>query len=196
MNNKNKKIKKNNIKNFILLFFIFFVVNINFFSFCSDLIRPNQENAIAITIEESEEEITHQKYKSIIRQSGTDINIQNHNFLSTIYDIYNNYDYYKNKTIHLEGLISKYESNDGRIRSYVIYRNGPGCCEGDTWAGFLLDFDNNDNLTFKQGDWARVSGKINIVNDNGNSYFYLKIKDISLVSDSYRKQEVVYWEGY
>lgn len=76
-------------------------------------------------------------------------------FITQINDIYYNFEDYENKTIVVEGIFSIFESYVSDATAPVVYRNGPGCCNNDGWAGFLLKYDGK---LPKENDWIRVKG--------------------------------------
>lgn len=165
----------------------------NLFTYAENLQRPVQKDAKAIEMPIVEEKFKLHPRKSIIKPQGTHIELKPYNYLSIMQDIYYDYDYYKNKTIILEGMVTKYISKDEKIRAYFVYRNGPGCCDDDKWVGFLLN--DSKGINFKQSDWVKVSGKPVLVEDSGNLYMFLDVETIKVLPDFERKQEIVYWGG-
>lgn len=163
------------------------------FTYAENLQRPVQKEALPIEAKITESKYKLHKKQNIVKPQGTHIQLQSYNYLSIMQDIYYDYDYYKDKTIILEGMVTKYISNDEKIRAYFVYRNGPACCDDDKWVGFLLN--DSKGIQFKQSDWVKVSGKPVLVEDNNNVYMFLNVESIKVLPDSERKQEIVYWGG-
>lgn len=106
------------------------------------------------------------------------VEIKEKMFLTQINDIYYNYDDYKDKKIVVEGMFALFESADGKSRSPVVFRYGPGCCSNDGWGGFLLDYKDNQPAT---KDWIRVVGTPEIRDSTlGLPELYLKVETLEV----------------
>lgn len=102
-------------------------------------------------------------------------------FITQINDIFFNFEDYKDKTIVVEGMYSIFESEISDIKMPVVYRNGPGCCSNDAWAGFLLKY--NGELP-KENDWIRVTGKPELEHTKeGYTNLYLNVDKIKILKE-------------
>lgn len=112
-------------------------------------------------------------------KSDDTIEIKENVFISQINDIYFNFDDYKDKTIIVEGIYSIFESAVSDMTSAVVYRNGPGCCDNDGWAGFLLKY--NGEIKPKENDWIRVTGTPELEKtEEGYVNLYLNVSDMQI----------------
>lgn len=109
-------------------------------------------------------------------------------FITQINDIYYNFDDYKDKTIVVEGMYSIFESAISDETMPVVYRNGPGCCNNDGWAGFLLKYDGE---LPKENDWIRVQGKPELEKTKeGYVNLYLIVDSLDIL-DTRGKEDVM-----
>lgn len=107
------------------------------------------------------------------KSSGSDIlEIGERMFITQINDIFYNFDEYKDKTIIVEGMFTMFYSYDGTKKAPGVYRNGPGCCQNDGWAGFLLKYDGE----LPEGnEWIKVKGTPEIVKEGNYLCLYLNV---------------------
>ena len=102
-------------------------------------------------------------------------------FITQINDIYFNFDDYKDKTIIVEGMYSIFESTVSDVTMPVVYRNGPGCCNNDGWAGFLLKYKGKKP---KENDWIRVTGKPELESTKeGFVNLYLNVDSLEVLNE-------------
>jgi len=106
------------------------------------------------------------------------VEIKEKMFIAQINDIYLNPDDYKGKKIRLEGFHDIVEA-DGETVHGVI-RNGPGCCGNDGVAGFEFVWDGEYP---KENEWLRVTGYIEIINEDGYDYLYLKATEVEVLEE-------------
>ena len=99
-------------------------------------------------------------------------------FIAQIEDIYYNIEDFDGKYIKVEGMYSVVEP-EGEITESVhfVYRNAPGCCGYDGWAGFLLNFDG---VFPNQNDWIQVIGTPEIVKNGMFEDLYLNVISIEV----------------
>ncbi|MDY5730380.1 MAG: hypothetical protein SPL05_02415 [Eubacteriales bacterium] len=84
------------------------------------------------------------------------LDIREKMFLTQIYDIYFNYEEYKQKPIALEGMFDKVGNIVGvEDNRNMVYRRSPGCCGNDGFDGFVINY--NGDLP-KENDWVKVYG--------------------------------------
>lgn len=106
-------------------------------------------------------------------------------FITQINDIYFNFEDYKDKTIIVEGMYSVFESAVSDATAPVVYRNGPGCCNNDGWAGFLLKYKGR---LPKENDWIRVTGKPELENSKeGFVNLYLNVDSLEILKERGRE---------
>ena len=109
------------------------------------------------------------------------IEINEKMFITQINDIYFNFDDYKDKTIIVEGMYSIFESAVSDVTMPVVYRNGPGCCNNDGWAGFLLKYKGKKP---KENDWIRVTGKPELESTKeGFVNLYLNVDSLEVLNE-------------
>lgn len=82
--------------------------------------------------------------------------------------------------VHLqeEGIAAdEHMSHDGDAPA--VYRNSPGCCGHDGWAGFLLDYQGEYP---EEGAWIKVIGKPDVVrNEQGGFSLSLSVSSIEVL---------------
>lgn len=68
-------------------------------------------------------------------------------------------------------------AQDGSVPA--VYRNSPGCCGHDGWAGFLLEYDGEYP---EEGAWVKVTGKPDVVrNEQGGFSLSLAVSSIEVL---------------
>ncbi len=100
-------------------------------------------------------------------------------FINQINDIFFSIEEYEDKVVGLEGMYSVFTTEDGNSSTPVVYRNGPGCCDNDTWAGFLLNYDGD--VKPKENDWIRVEGIPEVVVDGVYQELYLNVTKMEIL---------------
>lgn len=101
-------------------------------------------------------------------------------FITQINDIFYNFEDYEDKIIVVEGMYSVFESSISDATSPVVYRNGPGCCNNDGWAGFLLKYDGE---LPEENEWIRVTGTPLLENtEEGYSNLYLNVEKLEILN--------------
>lgn len=140
--------------------------------------ETDEENAAAPSHLKSSDEI----FKKMKDSKSKDIiEINEKVFITQINDIYYNFDDYKDKTIVVEGMYSVFESMLSDETSPVVYRNGPGCCNNDGWAGFLLKYDGKEP---KENDWIRVMGTPSLeTTEEGYTNLFLNVSDLEVLDE-------------
>ena len=98
------------------------------------------------------------KKTDVTAQSNSDeiIQITDNFFIEQTNDVYLNINDYIGKTIKMEGLIYKYEDEEGNTY-YAVVRNTPGCCGNDGLAG--LDIRYNGEYP-EENTWVEVVGEV------------------------------------
>lgn len=121
-------------------------------------------------------------FKSMQQNKDSDtIFINEKVFITQINDIYLNFEDYKDKTVIVEGMYSVFESTVSDAVAPVVYRNGPGCCNNDGWAGFLLKYDGK---LPKENDWIKVTGTPFLDNtEHGYTNLYLNVSNIEIMKE-------------
>ncbi len=102
-------------------------------------------------------------------------------FIAQIEDIYYNIEDFKDKYIKIEGMYSVVEPEEGDIgKVHFVYRNAPGCCGNDGWAGFMLNYDGEYPNT---NDWIQVVGTPEIVKNGVYEDLYLNVISIEVMEE-------------
>ena len=98
------------------------------------------------------------KKTDVNAQSNSDeiIQITDNFFIEQTNDVYLNINDYIGKTIKMEGLIYKYEDEEGNTY-YAVVRNTPGCCGNDGLAG--IDIRYNGEYP-EVNTWVEVVGEV------------------------------------
>lgn len=81
-------------------------------------------------------------------------------FITQIEEIYYNFEHYKDKKIVVEGMYTLFYDENGVKNKPVVYRNAPGCCGNDGWAGFYLNYDGEYP---EDNDWIKVTGTLELI---------------------------------
>lgn len=140
--------------------------------------ETDEENKTTPSHLKSSDEISQQMKES---KNKDIIEINEKVFITQINDIYYNFDDYKDKTIVVEGMYSVFESMLSDETSPVVYRNGPGCCNNDGWAGFLLKYDGKEP---KENDWIRVTGTPSLeTTKEGYTNLFLNVSDLEVLNE-------------
>lgn len=109
------------------------------------------------------------------------IEIREKMFIAQIEDIYYNIEDFKDKYIKIEGMYSVVEPEEGDIgKVHFVYRNAPGCCGNDGWAGFMLNYDGEYPNT---NDWIQVVGTPEIVKNGVYEDLYLNVISIEVMEE-------------
>jgi len=102
-------------------------------------------------------------------------------FIAQIEDIYYNIEDFKDKHIKVEGMYSVVEPEEGDTgKVHFVYRNAPGCCGNDGWAGFMLNYDGEYPNT---NDWIQVIGTPEIVKNGVYEDLYLNVISIEVMEE-------------
>lgn len=102
-------------------------------------------------------------------------------FIAQIEDIYYNIEDFKDKHIKVEGMYSVVEPEEGDIEKvHFVYRNAPGCCGNDGWAGFMLNYDGEYP---NKNDWIQVVGTPEIVKNGVYEDLYLNVISIEVMEE-------------
>lgn len=102
-------------------------------------------------------------------------------FIAQIEDIYYNIEDFKDKYIKIEGMYSVVEPEEGDIgKVHFVYRNAPGCCGNDGWAGFMLNYDGEYPNT---NDWIQVVGTPEIIKNGVYEDLYLNVISIEVMEE-------------
>ncbi|MGI6722345.1 MAG: hypothetical protein ACOX4I_07380 [Anaerovoracaceae bacterium] len=111
------------------------------------------------------------------KDDGDVLEISEKMFLTQINDIYCNFDSYKDKTIIVEGMFTRFDSADGSRSVPVVYRKGPGCCGNDGWGGFLLKYDGEFP---GENAWIRVTGTPELIKEGNSTDLYLEVTSLKV----------------
>lgn len=104
-------------------------------------------------------------------KSGIDIKVRDNYYITQLNQIYYNKQEYKGKTIEIEGFPLETEEYK------FVGRYGPGCCSGDQYAYIEYQYDKDIELE-PEKDWIKVTGTLEIENDGGTDYIYIKASNI------------------
>lgn len=126
------------------------------------------------------------KTEKASEKKGDELYIREKMFITQINDIFYNISDYEGKTIAVEGMFRIFPGLDGEPDIPVVFRNGPGCCGNDGWAGFLLHYDGEYP---EIDDWILVKGTPEIVQTELYMQLYLNV--ISLEVKQERGAEFV-----
>lgn len=105
------------------------------------------------------------------------IEIKEKLFLAQTDDIYINAKDYLGKTIKYEGFLDIYQDRKGQ-KTYYVIRRSPGCCGNDGVAGFEVRWEG---AFPKQNDWVEVIGVLQIQDEGGMPYLWIKLKSLKVL---------------
>ncbi len=109
------------------------------------------------------------------------VEIREKMFIAQIEDIYYNIEDFKDKYIKVEGMYSVIEPEEGDMEKvHFVYRNAPGCCGNDGWAGFVLNYDGEYP---NANDWIQVIGTPEIVKNGTYEDLYLNVISIEVMDE-------------
>lgn len=114
--------------------------------------------------------------------ADSDVVVTENQYVAYVNEIYANRGKYVEKTISIEGMFAKY--TDG---NYWVYRNGPSCCNTDSWCGFILEGIQANNRPHVN-DWIAVKGVFKYNSSTGNPY--LRVTSIEIKNDQRGKETV------
>ncbi|MDR1216612.1 MAG: metal ABC transporter permease [Treponema sp.] len=120
------------------------------------------------------------KELSLPRDSGV-IEIKEKMFLAQTNDVYLNAEDYLGRTIKLEGLFKREDSEYGDY--CFVLRYGPGCCGSDGNAGFEIAWEPRDEMLVKYpnvDDWVEATGVLKTYEDDSYPFPLLYIALSSL----------------
>lgn len=140
------------------------------------------------------EERTYRTFEDLPLDERNVIEIDEKKFLTKIDNIKRKIDYYKNKTIVVEGMFATYTSWDDTFKGNLVYRNGPNDFNNDIWGGFFLDDLRGNEIQID--DWIKVEGTPYIYETKDSEgteyeYLFLKVKDITIMPNHKRGLEFV-----
>lgn len=123
------------------------------------------------------------------------IDIAENVYVSWINEIYTNTESYIGASVKIEGMYGEeYDEFSGQTY-YYVYRVGPGCCENDgAMCGFEILLDEIDGAaelvsSLIYDDWIRVSGKIELLEEDGAEYIVIMADEV--VKSDQRGSETV-----
>lgn len=112
------------------------------------------------------------------------LDIREKMFLTTVYDIYFNFDNYRGKAIAIEGMFNtmgNVAALDGYDDVYMIYRRSPGCCGNDGFDGYELRFEGEKP---QLNDWIKVWGILRDVKTDGPlPQIYLEVVSMQVLAE-------------
>ncbi|USD17814.1 TIGR03943 family protein [Priestia megaterium] len=105
--------------------------------------------------EEAYDKMIHRDLKKFSK--GENINLEDEEFLNAMETIYRYPGEFTDKTISFKGFM--YQTKELKKNQYFLFRFGIIHCIADSGVfGMLIEFP--DDVTFKNDDWATVTGKI------------------------------------
>jgi zinc transport system permease protein len=114
------------------------------------------------------------------------IEIKEKMFIAQTTDVYENADDYLGKIIKIQGLF-KQEQYAGIDDPYCfVLRYGPGCCGGDSNAGFEVAWDKNippDNSYPSVDEWVEAVGKLDYYEEDGYPYLYIALSSLKVLDE-------------
>jgi zinc transport system permease protein len=113
---------------------------------------------------------------------GPVIEIKEKMFIAQTNDVYLNAEDYMGKTLRLQGLFKREQSDYG---SYCfVIRYGPGCCGNDGNAGFEVAWEPRNKALVKypaEDDWVEATGVLSSYEEDGYPYLYLALTDLKVM---------------
>lgn len=128
-----------------------------------------------------------------IEDDVVDVYVGDNMFISTLNDIYTNFDNYKGKSIDIEGFALKYEDQT------FVGRYGPGCCSNDIIAFFPIRYNGDKDIKYDEewvntgvvssASWIKVTGILEEDTLDGEPYYYVNVTDV-ILKDSWGTDRV------
>ena len=118
--------------------------------------------------------------KSNSDENSNIIQITDNFFIEQTNDVYLNINDYIGKTIKMEGLIYKYDDEEGNTY-YAVVRNTPGCCGNDGLAG--LDIRYNGEYP-EVNTWVEVVGEVKAEILYGSKIPALQVSSLEIKENS------------
>ncbi|GAB6391190.1 MAG: metal ABC transporter permease [Treponematales bacterium] len=113
---------------------------------------------------------------------GQVIEIKEKMFIAQTNDVYLNAEDYMGKTIRLEGLFKREQSDYGNY--CFVLRYGPGCCGTDGNAGFEVAWEPRNQTIVKYpaaDDWVEATGVLKSYEEDGYPYLYLALTSLTVL---------------
>ncbi|MDR0411194.1 MAG: metal ABC transporter permease [Treponema sp.] len=113
---------------------------------------------------------------------GAIVDIKEKMFLAQTNDVYLNTEDYLGKTIRLEGLFKREQSEYGNY--CFVLRYGPGCCGSDGNAGFEVAWDPRDQTPTEYPDidnWVEATGVLKTYEEDGYPYLYISLSSLNVL---------------
>lgn len=101
-------------------------------------------------------------------------------FITTMNDIYTNLEeVYADTTVRFQGRLDRGPLPDPECEKLFafVYRQGPGCCYNDAYAGMYLDYQGK---LPEDGSWVEVSGKPYFYEHRDFADLFLKVDSIKV----------------
>jgi len=114
--------------------------------------------------------------------AGEVIDIKEKMFIAQTNDVYLNAEDYLGKTIRLEGLFKREQSDYGNY--CFVLRYGPGCCGTDGNAGFEVAWEPRNKALVKYpaaDDWVEATGVLKSYEEDGYPYLYLALTSLQVL---------------
>lgn len=110
--------------------------------------------------------------------SVIDIDIKEATFKGWIKELNTNAEDYMGKTVRLEGVMYKYQADNGNTYN-TVYRDG--CCADDHM--YFLEFIPSGIVTAVNGDWVEVVGTFSSYTEGTDEYITLKDAKVTVKTE-------------
>jgi zinc transport system permease protein len=144
-------------------------------------IENNSVGTLSIDPPENITETTLEPEKPISSQGGI-VEIKEKMFLAQTNDVYLNAEDYLGKTIKLEGLFKREQSEYGNY--CFVLRYGPGCCGSDGNAGFEIAWEPRNQMLVKYpnvDNWVEAVGVLKTYEEDGYPYLYIALSSLNVL---------------
>lgn len=129
-----------------------------------------------------------------IEDDVADVYVSEGMYITTLNDIYTNFNNYKGKSINIEGFALKYENQT------FVGRYGPGCCSNDIIAFFPIRYSGDKDIKYAENwvttervdssaSWINITGILEEDTLDGEPYYYINVTDV-ILKDSWGRDRV------
>ncbi|MDR0786118.1 MAG: metal ABC transporter permease [Treponema sp.] len=150
-------------------------------SFAFASVESNSVGTLSVDLPENAVETAPSPKKPASQQGGI-IEIKEKMFLAQTNDVYLNAEDYLGKTIKLEGLFKREQSEYGDY--CFVLRYGPGCCGSDGNAGFEIAWEPRNQTLVKYpniDNWVEATGVLKTYEEDGYPYLYIALSSLNVL---------------
>lgn len=150
-------------------------------SFTFPSTESNNAGTLSVDLPENIVETTQEQNEPVSMQDKI-IEIKEKMFIAQANDVYLNAEDYLGKTIKLEGLFKREQSEYGDY--CFVLRYGPGCCGSDGNVGFEVAWEPRSQTLVKYPNidaWVEATGVLKVYREDGYPYLYIALSSLTVL---------------